>query len=255
MRIEGISGPRTSGIPLLLDTPFRHVPDIEGDSWSDGEPITSTDLAEAKALTNLDYETVASRIPTKGNSVFHRHPEAPDIFEILALVCLDGRLMDGGKMEWSDVANGLNRDFPGLDCKGSQVKDFCLRYVAPHVVLPKSYMMRSVIEKGQSLDMLGRLMANSEAAEKGVQEALATLQRFEAGADGRLTRTGASVSELAAILKAKAAMDEKILSELERYGVVPEAKKKKEGNDVNVNVNLMGAMNQGRGKVIDAEDV
>lgn len=197
---------------------------------------------------------VAALVPKDGKTAIHKSEHFQEVTEVLALVCLDTSM----PLEWETIAQNLQQDFPGLVVSAQQVANFCRRYIMPNIFMPRSVVMRSVIEARQDLNTLGRQLDISEQTMEAFRHAKKEMNMTERDKEGRVQRVGPTASEVAALARAAAAANMKADELLERWGFFPQRQEKKSGVEVNVNVNAgQNAMSRlsGNGPIIDAEPV
>lgn len=194
---------------------------------------------------------VASLVPSDGKTAIHQSEHFREVAEVLALVCLDR----DQTLSWPVMAENLERDF-GLKVTPGQVANFCRRYIMPHIYMPRSVVMQSIIEGRRDLDTMSRQLDISDLTIEALREARKAMGAIEKDKDGRPVKVGPTPADVASLARAAAAANMKADELLERWGFFPERAAKKSGVEVNVNVNAgQNAMSRLGGRIIDAEPV
>jgi hypothetical protein len=159
----------------------------------------------------------------------------------------------GGKRRtdvWLMLAATLNETYPGLALQPTDMRKFCLRHVLPNIAITRSYVTRAIVERGLSVDTLASTLDVRQKLEEVFEAAKDSLNKVQTDGTGRIVRVGSSADEVAAAAKALLSANKLAGDELERFGLVPEAKKAP-AVGVNVNVNMQGGMARLAGKPID----
>lgn len=192
---------------------------------------------------------VASLVPLDGRNRITRHPQARDIVEVLALVCLDGRTGSGrdGGLSWVEVAQDLNHQFPGLDVTGPYLHSWVRTHVYPHVTIPKASLLSAIAEKRNGLNLFQDLMEHADETRAAFRNAKSNMNAIEYDKDGKPHRVGPSAADVAALSRATGKMLKEVREEAERFGVIPAAPVSS-GGGVHLTVNLDAAMSNLSGK-------
>lgn len=198
-----------------------------------------------------DVAMVMSMVPKDRGNIIHRSERYQEALQEIVEYCLNMGQRRSYEV-WSTLATRLKEKY-GIEVTSGTMKDWCVRYVLPNIIIPKSYMLKAIVEKGRSLDLLDTHMDTRDVLEEAFKEASTNLYEHRADGSGRLVRTGANGTELANLAKARMEAAKNIADELERYGVIPERRK---DHDVKVGleINVRGAMAglSGRSGAVDA---
>jgi len=186
-----------------------------------------------------DVAIVMGMVPRGHKTVIHQHPRYEEVLREVVGYCIN---IEGRRSYdvWASLSSILAERY-SLQVAPATVKAWCVKYVLPNIVVPRSYVMKAIVEKGRSLDNLGELLELRDEMKEAYKTALASMYQHQTDGSGRIVRTGSNGTEVAALAKALIVAAKESQLELERYGIVPEQKAKPDAR-VAIDVNIAGAM-------------
>lgn len=194
-----------------------------------------------------ELRSLASSLPFDAmDNAISRHEARVDIVELLMLMALDKRDQRGG-LKWGELSDELAHEFPGLEVNERQLQDFCRRHVYPSLYIPKNSVVAALVERGSGLDHVSDMLDMEDKLADAFDKAAADMNKVEYDRDGVPHRIGSSPGEVASLARARIKMQENLIKERERYGLIPKGPANTQVN-VGVQVNMDGAMQNAMGR-------